>query len=306
MDKKPKSGRAPHNMNDQMIDQRLNYVNRLLQGGLAEKVRKAREVDPDAHHVSSLGSVEKLNLPDNFDEISVLKELNPRICELKCESVTNDKFSLHPSLKLFSDAKKMCECCHAAFYCSRECQRTHWATHKQLCGAHGLARKYRGEATWIAAVLWFSCALEGHVWFPLCVRYDDSADDVKRKIRDRFGVPLAAQLLTTSRGATIRSLEELAGLAAADFEAMETGTLADFELVRGQLIAISTDHCAAPRPTCERCRQCIGGACRLEFGPRAAEAHEFPEIRQDVPAVVGRNDPCTCGSGRKYKKCCGR
>ncbi|MFH5186966.1 SEC-C metal-binding domain-containing protein [Paenibacillus sp. TAB 01] len=20
---------------------------------------------------------------------------------------------------------------------------------------------------------------------------------------------------------------------------------------------------------------------------------------------VGRNDPCTCGSGKKYKKCCG-
>jgi preprotein translocase subunit SecA len=23
-------------------------------------------------------------------------------------------------------------------------------------------------------------------------------------------------------------------------------------------------------------------------------------------AKVGRNDPCTCGSGKKYKKCCGR
>ena len=23
-------------------------------------------------------------------------------------------------------------------------------------------------------------------------------------------------------------------------------------------------------------------------------------------AKVGRNDPCPCGSGRKYKKCCGR
>jgi uncharacterized protein YecA (UPF0149 family) len=22
-------------------------------------------------------------------------------------------------------------------------------------------------------------------------------------------------------------------------------------------------------------------------------------------AKVGRNDPCPCGSGRKYKKCCG-
>ncbi|MGL6105147.1 SEC-C metal-binding domain-containing protein [Romboutsia sp.] len=21
---------------------------------------------------------------------------------------------------------------------------------------------------------------------------------------------------------------------------------------------------------------------------------------------MGRNDPCTCGSGKKYKKCCGK
>lgn len=25
-----------------------------------------------------------------------------------------------------------------------------------------------------------------------------------------------------------------------------------------------------------------------------------------VEQKVGRNDPCTCGSGRKYKKCCGK
>jgi preprotein translocase subunit SecA len=24
------------------------------------------------------------------------------------------------------------------------------------------------------------------------------------------------------------------------------------------------------------------------------------------PQKVGRNDPCPCGSGKKYKKCCGR
>ncbi len=25
-----------------------------------------------------------------------------------------------------------------------------------------------------------------------------------------------------------------------------------------------------------------------------------------VEKKIGRNDPCPCGSGRKYKKCCGR
>lgn len=28
-------------------------------------------------------------------------------------------------------------------------------------------------------------------------------------------------------------------------------------------------------------------------------------VRRETPKV-GRNDPCPCGSGRKYKKCCGR
>lgn len=25
-----------------------------------------------------------------------------------------------------------------------------------------------------------------------------------------------------------------------------------------------------------------------------------------VEPKVGRNDPCTCGSGKKFKKCCGK
>lgn len=33
----------------------------------------------------------------------------------------------------------------------------------------------------------------------------------------------------------------------------------------------------------------------------------LPDIKQFVrtEAKVGRNDPCTCGSGKKFKKCCG-
>lgn len=33
-----------------------------------------------------------------------------------------------------------------------------------------------------------------------------------------------------------------------------------------------------------------------EIGPKAPPVHV---------ARIGRNDPCTCGSGKKYKKCCG-
>ena len=41
--------------------------------------------------------------------------------------------------------------------------------------------------------------------------------------------------------------------------------------------------------------------------PRAPSAPEIPQtptpVVRDAPKV-GRNDPCPCGSGKKYKKCC--
>ena len=40
---------------------------------------------------------------------------------------------------------------------------------------------------------------------------------------------------------------------------------------------------------------------------REGEDHHHHKPQQVVreAAKIGRNDPCTCGSGRKYKKCCG-
>jgi preprotein translocase subunit SecA len=37
----------------------------------------------------------------------------------------------------------------------------------------------------------------------------------------------------------------------------------------------------------------------------AAEPQKVETIVRDIPKV-GRNDPCPCGSGKKYKKCCGK
>ncbi len=38
---------------------------------------------------------------------------------------------------------------------------------------------------------------------------------------------------------------------------------------------------------------------------RDAAAPRQEQVRREG-AKVGRNDPCTCGSGKKYKKCCGK
>jgi uncharacterized protein YecA (UPF0149 family) len=41
-------------------------------------------------------------------------------------------------------------------------------------------------------------------------------------------------------------------------------------------------------------------------GPDCGHDHHEPQapFRRDEPKL-GRNDPCSCGSGRKYKKCHG-
>jgi preprotein translocase subunit SecA len=57
-----------------------------------------------------------------------------------------------------------------------------------------------------------------------------------------------------------------------------------------------------------------GGLDAPPTPPRASAPSEM-EMRAEAPRPmparrdgqkVGRNDPCPCGSGRKYKKCCGR
>ena len=47
---------------------------------------------------------------------------------------------------------------------------------------------------------------------------------------------------------------------------------------------------------------------RKQVAQPVAASHGEEEVRKPVKKVavkVGRNDPCPCGSGKKYKKCCG-
>ena len=36
------------------------------------------------------------------------------------------------------------------------------------------------------------------------------------------------------------------------------------------------------------------------------EEYDAIETIRNTEPKIGRNDPCTCGSGKKYKKCCGK
>jgi hypothetical protein len=59
----------------------------------------------------------------------------------------------------------------------------------------------------------------------------------------------------------------------------------------------------------------VGGPTGTGSGPssgiavspmaEASQRGKRKPFKRDQPKV-GRNDPCPCGSGKKYKKCCGR
>ena len=54
----------------------------------------------------------------------------------------------------------------------------------------------------------------------------------------------------------------------------------------------------------------IGGALGVYAGRLFMGKQQRPAARTTRPVEgrrrVGRNEPCPCGSGVKYKKCCGR
>ena len=71
----------------------------------------------------------------------------------------------------------------------------------------------------------------------------------------------------------------------------------------------------APQQTLHQNTSAFGGGAPAADGKKASdvvsEAANAAEAQAKAKPVrtgpkVGRNDPCTCGSGKKYKNCCGK
>ena len=63
---------------------------------------------------------------------------------------------------------------------------------------------------------------------------------------------------------------------------------------------------AAPPPVVETRHQAVSAFGAAGADPDGgAPAGKPRPVTAPATASVGRNDPCPCGSGRKYKKCCG-
>ncbi|WP_237228013.1 preprotein translocase subunit SecA [Rubinisphaera sp. JC750] len=61
----------------------------------------------------------------------------------------------------------------------------------------------------------------------------------------------------------------------------------------------------APAPAAEPARQVASGPGEPAPGPEPGQQTQTIEPIRNRLDKVGRNDPCPCGSGKKYKKCCG-
>lgn len=48
----------------------------------------------------------------------------------------------------------------------------------------------------------------------------------------------------------------------------------------------------------------IPQAIQILYAAKRAEGTALPTSLDEVELKIGRNDPCPCGSGQKYKKCC--
>ena len=97
---------------------------------------------------------------------------------------------------------------------------------------------------------------------------------------------------TGDRKGALRSYE------AATERARESGNREDLRFAYDALIRHLQDSNQQSRAT-EVTRE------MLEELPELEEEFRTEQIINEVPKV-GRNDPCPCGSGRKFKKCCAR
>lgn len=83
-----------------------------------------------------------------------------------------------------------------------------------------------------------------------------------------------------------------------------------------ELIQELEDSSSAGRTAADKLREKLQGrydAFDDEFDDEFCEENLFPwmNVKPQVPFIrespkIGRNDPCPCGSGKKYKKCCGK
>jgi uncharacterized protein len=105
---------------------------------------------------------------------------------------------------------------------------------------------------------------------------------------------------------------------AALFTDENEGQIVTIPLVAGEMDQGWPSEPLTPEQSDELLQSMIVGAARAygeltdlrrefaeEFSGDFEDDEYYPETYVRAEAKVGRNEPCPCGSGKKYKKCCG-
>ena len=85
----------------------------------------------------------------------------------------------------------------------------------------------------------------------------------------------------------------------------ETKTAGVLETPKAQYLHPETQAIKETAPK-SRPGPAAGEGFDTHFSPRGGSPDQKPEPVHRAEPKVGRNDPCSCGSGKKYKKCCGK
>ena len=138
---------------------------------------------------------------------------------------------------------------------------------------------------------------------------------------------LGVNVLDLLRGDSFLVIDEALSRTAAEgiIMAARIITLPDFSMSTGATLPIDAETLAAIRDLLEsgplkdgqvdyrRLSRQEGAVmssiiirCALARGASSHISYEGPSRKHSPPKHVSRNDPCPCGSGRKFKKCCGR
>ena len=122
----------------------------------------------------------------------------------------------------------------------------------------------------------------------------DAAGEFRTDVREAGAAPLAALLHAACRraGGGLESVEADHRARALSHDLHGLGVTAES---RPQLPALAASFLGFLQVT-----------GRLSGGTEMGEALLSGAVSgEDLAPTAGRNDPCPCGSGRKYKKCCG-
>ena len=136
--------------------------------------------------------------------------------------------------------------------------------------------------------------------------YDEKLEKLPQEITNEFEKAIMLRVIDTrwtNHISTMSNLREGIGLRGYSENPLRAYTVEGFELYEGLLNAIDNEVTlfllnAEIRQNVER-KQVIKGEA-------VNDSTKLKKAQPKKSTKIGRNDPCPCGSGRKFKQCCGK